>query len=205
MALIKIENGDKVLSAPLNDNFEYLDDRITDTNSSLTSAISTMQSSISSATSNLSSEIDTKIAAAGTTTVKTNGNQSIGGNKTFTSVCYGKASSNENSLLTNVKCSVSGSSKNGYVKFGNGMLIQWMSFTQSTNSAPHNWPRTFKTSTGDNNANYVALVGQIKGGSSEQNIAVTSQDYKSITVYAENVERRDGLYAIGIGYCSPNY
>ena len=80
-------------------------------------ANSTIQGSI-----NGSSASCTGNAATVTNGVYTTGDQTIGGTKTFSSVAYGQASDANNSLLTTVS---ENKSKNGYVKLGNGIIIQW--------------------------------------------------------------------------------
>lgn len=128
--------------------------------------------------------------------VKLSGNQSIGGTKTFTAVAYGKASSADNSLLTTVKAVKTAiTNTSAYIQFGNGLIIQWMKFTQNKNSLNHTWKKNFSSGT-----TYVTMLSQVKGGGSAQNIAVQEQYSSSFTVYAENVERAKDLYALGIGY-----
>lgn len=128
--------------------------------------------------------------------VKLTGNQSVGGAKTFTATAYGKASSADNSLLTTVKASKTATTNTAaYIQLGNGLIIQWLKFTHSTNSAEHTWKKAFTSGT-----SYVTMLSQCKGGGSTQNIAVTSQSASKFTVYAETVERVNGLYALGIGY-----
>lgn len=63
-------------------------------------------------------------------TVKTTGNQSIAGTKTFSAVAYGKASDAANSLLTTVASlfETSGTNKR-YLKLGNGWIVQVGEFT----------------------------------------------------------------------------
>lgn len=125
--------------------------------------------------------------------VKLSGNQSIGGTKTFTSVCYGTKSANNNSLLTTVSKTGLGT-QSGYIELGNGIIINWLKFSQTTNSQSHTWKKKFSSAT-----SYVTMVSQIKGGRSAQNIAVQAQYSSSFTVYAEDVERAQGLYALAIG------
>lgn len=128
--------------------------------------------------------------------VKLSGNQSIGGTKTFTSVAYGNASSADNSLLTTVKAVKTAiTNTSAYIQFGNGLIIQWMKFTQNKNSLNHTWKKAFSSGT-----TYVTMLSQVKGGRSAQNIAVQEQYSSSFTVYAEDVERANDLYALGIGY-----
>lgn len=125
--------------------------------------------------------------------VKTEGTQSVGGTKTFTSVCYGTKSANNNSLLTTVSKTGLGT-QSGYIELGNGIIINWLKFSQTTNSQSHTWKKKFSSAT-----SYVTMVSQIKGGSSAQNIAVQEQTQSTFKVYAENVERAQGLYALAIG------
>lgn len=125
--------------------------------------------------------------------VKLSGNQSIGGTKTFTSVCYGTKSANNNSLLTTVSKTGLGT-QSGYIELGNGIIINWLKFSQTTNSQSHTWKKKFTSAT-----SYVTMVSQIQGGRSAQNIAVQEQTPSTFKVYAENVERAQGLYAFAIG------
>ena len=125
--------------------------------------------------------------------VKLSGNQSIGGTKTFTSVCYGTKSDNNNSLLTTVSKTGLGT-QSGYIELGNGIIINWLKFSQTANSQSHTWKKKFTSAT-----SYVTMVSQIKGGGSAQNIAVQEQTPSTFKVYAENVERAQGLYAFAIG------
>lgn len=61
-------------------------------------------------------------AATVTNGVYTTGNQTIGGTKTFSAAAYGVASAAVNSILTTKDINKSTS---GYVKLGNGIIIQW--------------------------------------------------------------------------------
>ena len=66
MALTRIQYGGDVESGVLNDNFDYLDDRITDVGSS----ISTIQSNIQSVNSTLSSQINQVGSSVSTATLQ---------------------------------------------------------------------------------------------------------------------------------------
>lgn len=137
-----------------------------------------------------------------TSVVKLSGNQSVSGTKTFSGTVNVTGTAKvPNSATAGTAVSTQAISKtattntSAYVQLGNGLIIQWMKFTHSTNSAEHTWKKAFSSST-----SYVTILAQCKGGSSAQNIAVTAQTSSKFTVYAENVERVNGLYAVGIGY-----
>lgn len=72
-------------------------------------------------------------------TVKTSGNQSIAGTKTFSAAAYGTASDAANSLLTTVASlfEISGTNKR-YLKLGNGWIIQVGEFTYDSGSGEVN-------------------------------------------------------------------
>lgn len=73
--------------------------------------------------SKLVSDVDTK--ANDNAVVKLTGNQVIGGTKTFSAAAYGQASAVINSLLTTSGLFKQSGFLAGYVKLGNGIIIQW--------------------------------------------------------------------------------
>lgn len=79
MALKNIPQGSEVISSDLNDNFEYLDGRITTVGSSIT----TLQSNIQSLNSTLSSQIEQVQTDMENSAVSKDENNTISGNNTF--------------------------------------------------------------------------------------------------------------------------
>lgn len=128
--------------------------------------------------------------------VKLTGNQSVAGNKTFTgTVKVPNLATVGTAVATAAISKTATANTSGYVKFGNGIILQWLKFTQSSDTANHTWSIAFTSST-----SYTTVITQCKGGNSAQNTAVTAQTATRFTCYAENGERSSGLYAIAVGY-----
>lgn len=90
--------------------------------------------------------------------VKLSGNQTIAGTKTFSSAvkCAGSATTG-----TAITTSAISKSANGYVKLGNGIIIQWGKFTTSS-SDYQNFSVTFPTAF--SNTNYSFCFQQARNG-----------------------------------------
>lgn len=127
--------------------------------------------------------------------VKLTGNQTVAGNKTFTGVTKVPNSATVGTAVNTAGISKTATTNTAaYVKFGNGLIIQWLKFTQSSDAVKHSWKIPFTSGT-----SYVTVLSQINNGQDE-NIAVTAQTASNFTCDAESAERSKGLYAIGIGY-----
>jgi hypothetical protein len=108
--------------------------------------------------------------AGATDVVHLTGDETIGGTKTFSSAAFGVASSVANSLLTTTAISRSG---NGYVKFGNGLIIQWggISGANPTVTLPTAMP----------SASYRVYVTNLYQYAGERNIQMYADNQTSTT------------------------
>lgn len=114
MALENIEYGSKASSEVLNNNFNYLDEKITTTNQKLETVDSQIQSAISSSKSSTDASISSL-------------------NTTLTNTLNSKVTSLQNSI-NSVKSTANGklsASKGSYwVKFSNNLIVQWGEYTR---------------------------------------------------------------------------
>lgn len=148
-------------------------------------------SKIETYNTNLTNAINTLAASV----VKTTGNQTISDIKTFNGTIKVPNSATVGTAVNTAGISKTAKANTAaYVKFGNGLIIQWLKFTQSSDAVKHSWKIPFTSGT-----SYVTVLSQINNGQDE-NIAVTAQTASNFTCDAESQERRKGLYAIGIGY-----
>jgi hypothetical protein len=97
--------------------------------------IAMLNSTISSVQSNLQGQINTNktnITTLNNTTVKTSGNQTISGYKTFNNTVFVPAVATDGSAVN-----LNGQSlgKDGYVQYGNGVMIQWGSKVVGSSSS----------------------------------------------------------------------
>lgn len=127
--------GEKITANDTNDNNRYLENLASDT-------AGTLQAYIDSELSTISNTLTNSITSLSNSVVKLSGTQTITGKKTFSVAAYGTASAADNSLLTNVKISKAG---NGYVKLGNGLIIQWGTGTMQYNDTTITFPTAFTT------------------------------------------------------------
>lgn len=122
-------------------------------------------------------------------------NQTFTGTNTFTGTVKVPNSATVGTPVTTAAISKTATTNtSAYVKFGNGLIIQWLKFTQTSNAVKHTWKTPFTSGT-----SYVTVLSQINNGQDE-NIAVTAQTASNFTCDAESQERSKGLYAIAIGY-----
>jgi hypothetical protein len=87
--------------------------------------IATLNSTISSVQNNLQGQINTNksnITTLNNTTVKTSGNQTVAGTKTFSDRVVVPTSTTNGDAI---RLSDQSLGSDGYVKFGNGLMIQW--------------------------------------------------------------------------------
>lgn len=178
--------GEKITANDTNDNNRYLENLASDT-------AGTLQAYIDSELSTISNTLTNSITSLSNSVVKLSGTQTITGKKTFSVAAYGTASSAINSILTTLDRAGLGT-QNGFVKLGNGLIIQWLKFTQNANSQEHTWKTNFTSGT-----TYVTVLTGIASVRTGVNIMVTSQSASKFTCYAEDNERANGLYAIAIG------
>lgn len=132
--------GDKVTAEETNKNNQLLkgwalDDKAT-------------QSWVTSQLSSLSSTLTSQINSVSNGAVKTTGNQSIAGNKTFSGTVKIPNSAAAGTAVSTAAISKSAS---GYVKLGNGIIIQWMNVGKAASDGivTKTWATAFS------NTNYV--------------------------------------------------
>ena len=147
--LIPIPDGGDAEAKPLRQNFTYLDNQIKSLKSNLDNKVTTSSIDGANGICPLNSNrkipdgnidytnIDKKITTLGNTCVKTSGNQTVAGNKTFS----GKSTFSgtvlvPNSSGTKTACSTVGisTSAKGYMRLGNGFIIQWGKGTLAKNA-----------------------------------------------------------------------
>ena len=106
-----------------------------------------------------------------------------------------------NSTATGTPLNISNLTKErkGCLLLGCGVKFQWMYISKATfnnnDSVSVSWKKNFTSG-----STYSTTISQVNHSGSDNNIAITSQDASSITVYAESAERSGGIYAIAIGY-----
>ena len=74
-------------------------------------------------------------------------------------------------------------------------IIQYLKFSQSSNTQVHNWNTTFTSA-----KSYVTVLTETATGDCTTNLAVTTQTATTFSCYAQNNERSKPLYAIAVGY-----
>jgi len=131
MALENIEYGAKASSEVLNNNFDYLDERITTTNQKLETVNSQIQTAVNSSKSSTDTQISTL-------------------NSTLTST-LNSTKSDLQSQINSVKNTANGKlsasfskNGNGYCKFSNGLIIQW-GWISSTQTGTVTFPCAFSS------------------------------------------------------------
>ena len=112
-------------------NFNMGGQKITNLNNGVNDNDAVNKSQIDNIQDNLQAKIGTK--ANTSDVVNLTGTQTISGQKTFSSVAYGKSSDAINSILTTVLIN---KSANGHFKLGNGLIIQWGRSNQRTFTYP---------------------------------------------------------------------
>lgn len=172
--------GDKVTAEETNKNNQLLkgwalDDKAT-------------QSWVTSQLSSLSSTLTSQINSVSNGAVKTTGNQSIAGNKTFSGTVKIPNSAAAGTAVSTAAISKGG---NGYVKFGNGIIIQWGTGTMKNANTTITFPIAF---------NSVARVSLTKVTNSDGR----TEDWwiKSVTKtnFVVRSSETDGNHWIAIGY-----
>lgn len=148
--LITIEPGSRAQSQILNDNFNFLNGRINSTNSSLSSAVSTLETAISDAETNAGKDTTNKINSALAKCVQTTGNQTISGQKTFQNAVFVP---NSSAVGTAIALAGIKKASSGFIKLGNGVIIQWgASLTASSTNPKVTFPTAFSST------NYFAMA-----------------------------------------------
>ena len=181
--IIQFSPGEKVTAEETNENNLLLKEWALDNSASeayIDGKIATLTSNLNGQISSINTQISNKANIASPTftgTVRVPNSATVG-----TAVSTAAISK---TATTNTS---------GYVKFGNGIIIQWLKFTQSSTAVTHTWKIAFTSGT-----SYVTVLSQISNGQDE-NIAVTAQTASNFTCDAESAERANGLYAIAIGY-----
>lgn len=158
-------DGNTASATPVNENFVYLDDRITSTSSSLTSQVNSVQSSLSTVNSECVHKTGTE-TVAGNKTFSGNNTHSGSNNFTGTTTAVTQAVSSNNTRVATtawVRALLNENitkAANGGVKLPNGLIIEWATFTTSTNTYKK-W--AFKNSF--TSASSYAVVGSCVGTS----------------------------------------
>ena len=170
-------DGNTASATPVNENFVYLDERITSTSSSLDLQVNSVQSSLSTVNSEC---------------VHKTGTETISGNKTFSAGVYvtgaltaPTVATSDNSTkaattawvksaLPSILGSIT-SASNGGVKLANGLIVEWATFaTTSDTSKTWNFKNSFTSSSsyavasakvGTNEFNYSPGISYTSGGS----------------------------------------
>lgn len=139
--------------------------------------------------------VDSKIASSLNNAVTTNTTQTITGNKTFTGTIKVPASATVGTPVTTAAIyRTSVQNQSAYIKFGNGIIIQWMKFTQNSDQQWHTWKINFTSGT-----SYCTCITQT-GWGEDYNISVSNQSASSFQTIVEDQERGEPLYAIAVGY-----
>ena len=143
--------------------------------------------------------VESIVASKGYATLA--GNQTYTGTKTFSNaVNFNGTTKVPNSAGVGTAVSTAAISKtatqnqSGYVKLGNGIILQWMKFTQNQDQQYHTWATNFSSGT-----SYATVLCQSRWGQ-DHNISVSAQTASSFQAIVEDYERGSYLYAIAIGY-----
>ena len=196
----------------MNNNFDYLDGRITTVGSSIT----TIQSNIQSLNSTLSNQINQIQTDMENSTVSKTENNTISGNNTFSGTngftgnvtisgssfnftkCTTKPTTTSTASTSKVSVIVKNylNGNSGYVKYSDGLIIQWGQNTTASQDAKISLLTNFATTT-----YFVALQLVNKRSGSQQNIAPydksTSSFYRTCN---GGTEYNNPIAWIAIGY-----
>jgi hypothetical protein len=137
-----------------------------------------------------SSDVTSAINTLDSTVVKLTGNQTIAGTKTFSSAvkCAGSATTG-----TAITTSAISKAQNGYVKLGNGIIIQWGFNDLSSN------PTTITLPTAFTSTNYsIAIAGL--NNSSYNDFGCRLHNLTTTTFQAYRSKPLNGVKWIAIGY-----
>ena len=165
-------DGDTLLAQPVNDNFQYC---LQDTTTKVGALQTSVQSSINSINGNISN-IETSISGL-TSDALTGANTK-----------YITASATVNRILTATALS---KATNGYVKFGNGIIIQWGGIASGSTS------RTINLSTAFSNGDYTVVIGERRGDVPTRNIVVSARNTTSFNVLLGDNSTSGNWLAIG--------
>ena len=136
MAYTELQEDTKIRASVLNANFQSIKDYA----STLVGAV---QSSVNAQIEAQNVSVDDKIATinnAVASCVKTSGNQTISGTKTFNGTVKVPNTATTGTAVSTQAISKSG---NGYIKFGNGIIIQWGKNTVGTGNTDITLPTAF--------------------------------------------------------------
>lgn len=173
MAYTDLQENTKIRASVLNANFDALRGELQEIGAGIQTDVSTQ---MASTTSTMSTQI-TQMTDAINNCVKRSGAETISGNKTFTNVTFVKATTTAGSALCN---SASSYSSPGYIKFGNGVMIQWGKYKNTSQTQAHTLPQAFK------NTSYIVTRAH-QGTSYEQKwagggVSVSTESKINITV-----------------------
>lgn len=186
--LIVFIDGEKITAEDTNDNNRYL----AKLNSESAQAL---QNYLNTELSKINNNVSSQISAVKTQTVNLTGNQTITGTKTFSNAPKVPNSATVGTPVTTAAISKTATQNtSACVKFGNGLIIQWMKFTQNQDEQVHTWKIPFT-----NGNSYATMLTQSRWGQ-DANISVSAQAAANFTAIVEDYERGSHLYAIAIGY-----
>lgn len=124
------EAGEDILASDTNDNNNYLKNRIDSSVTQLLGDIDGLRTNVESLQSSLSDY------------VTLTGTQTISGNKTFSGTVSVPNSSTLGTALNTTDIS---KSNNGYLKLGNGVIVQWGNLTKTGTSTTLTLPTAFSS------------------------------------------------------------
>lgn len=173
MAYTNLEEGTKIRASVLNANFESLKDDLNAIGAEIQLDVSSTMSTYQSSTT---STVNTFTTAVSNCVTKT-GPDTITGNKTFKGVTIVPNSTASGTAISNAESSYASP---GYIKFGNGVMIQWGKYKNTSQSQKHTLPQAFK------NTSYIVTRAH-QGTSYEQKwagggVSVYSESKINITV-----------------------
>lgn len=188
MAYTELQEDTKIKASVLNANFQAMKDYAQEL---ISASDTTLDAKIEATKTSLTNSYNSLNAAA----VKTSGNQSIAGNKTFTGT-----TKVPNSAAVGTACSTADISKgtNGFVKFGNGIIIQWGQFSSTNRTTTKvTLPTKFTKAT------YSVVYSQYGTAVLDTdwiNSILTVSKHESYFEYRSNLEEKPKYQWLAIGY-----
>lgn len=137
-----------------------------------------------------SSDVTSAINSLGSSVVKLSGNQTIAGTKTFSSAvkCAGSATTG-----TAITTSAISKAQNGYLKLGNGVIIQWGTATSGAD-VKITLPTAFSST------NYSVTVNSTGGTGEQYARAISSKSTTSFNILSAYAATSYTSNWIAIGY-----
>ena len=186
MAYTELQEDTKIRASVLNANFQSIKDYA----STLVGAV---QSSVNAQIEAQNVSVDDKIATinnAVASCVKTSGNQTISGTKTFNGTVKVPNTATTGTAVSTQAISKSG---NGYIKFGNGIIIQWGKANAPTNV-------TLPTAFTSTNYKVAMSMTTTVNDANWQNLTTTSVTTTKFRVTMSNHDYACGVMWIAVGY-----